>query len=202
MLMSAMINAMRVLTDPQGTGAVTIALPQDVQGEAWDFPESFFMKRTHPLIRTLPDSEMLHKAAYQILDSRNPLLIVGGGCRYSEAGAAIRDFCNEFKLPMAETQAGKSTVTSDFFYNLGGIGVTGNLAANRYVRDCDLVIGLGTRLTDFTTGSKELLAEAKLIQINLSDYHGLKLDALHVKADDENGVGTAGSDSAAASLPS
>ena len=79
MLMSAMINAMRVLSDPQGTGAVTIALPQDVQGEAWDFPESFFKKRIHTLIRTLPDSEMLHKAAYQILDSRHPLLIVGDG---------------------------------------------------------------------------------------------------------------------------
>ena len=183
MLMSAMINAMRVLTDPQGTGAVTIALPQDVQGEAWDFPESFFKKRIHTLIRTLPDSEMLHKAAYQILDSRHPLLIVGGGCRYSEAGARIREFCNEFKLPMAETQAGKSTVTSDFFYNLGGIGVTGNLAANRYVRDCDLILGLGTRLTDFTTGSKELFSQAKLIQINLSDFHGLKMDALPIKAD-------------------
>lgn len=183
MLMSAMINAMRVLSDPQGTGAVTIALPQDVQGEAWDFPESFFKKRIHTLIRTLPDSEMLHKAAYQILDSRHPLLIVGGGCRYSEAGARIREFCNEFKLPMAETQAGKSTVTSDFFYNLGGIGVTGNLAANRYVRDCDLILGLGTRLTDFTTGSKELFSQAKLIQINLSDFHGLKMDALPIKAD-------------------
>lgn len=183
MLMSAMINAMRVLTDPAETGAVTISLPQDVQAEIYDFPLSFFEKRVHLIPRTEPQPEMITKAAYKIIDSRHPMIICGGGCRYSEAQETLIEFCSEFRIPFAETQAGKSAVDSGCFYNLGGLGVTGNSAANQYAAQSDLILGLGTRLSDFTTGSKQLFAPAQIIQVNVSNYDGMKMDALKVTAD-------------------
>ena len=184
-LMTAMINAMRVLTDPADTGAVTIALPQDVQGEVYDFPVYFFQKRIHRIERRLPTEDDLQTAIQLIQSKRKPIIICGGGVRYSEAGDALKRFAETFRIPFGETQAGKSAIESSHPYNLGGIGVTGNLAANRIAREADLVIGVGTKYSDFTTGSKQLFQhpEVDFITINVSEYDSYKLDAVKIVAD-------------------
>ena len=184
-LMSAMINAMRVLTDPAETGAVCIALPQDVQGEAYDFPEYFFKKRVHRITRPLAVQEEFEEALDIIMNKKKPIIICGGGVRYSEAGEALVDFAEEFNIPICETQAGKSAIKSSHPLNLGGIGVTGNLAANMIAKDADLVIGVGTRFSDFTTSSKSLFKnpEVDFITVNVSKFHGGKMDAHKIIGD-------------------
>ncbi|MFC7440295.1 3D-(3,5/4)-trihydroxycyclohexane-1,2-dione acylhydrolase (decyclizing) [Laceyella putida] len=184
-LMAAMINAMRVLTDPADTGAVTIALPQDVQGEAYDFPESFFKKRVHRIERRVPTASDLKDAVELIKGKKKPVIICGGGVRYSEAADSLKRFAEKFNIPYGETQAGKSAIESSHAYNLGGIGVTGNLAANLIAKEADLVIGVGTRYSDFTTGSKQLFQnpEVDFLTINVSEYHAHKLDATKIVAD-------------------
>lgn len=187
-LMSAMLNAMRVLTNPADTGAVTIALPQDVQGEAWDFPASFFEKRVHRIERRQPSVESVKDAVQLIQSKKKPFLIFGGGVRYSEAADAFIAFAEKFNIPFGETQAGKSGVETSHPLNLGGVGVTGNLAANTIAKDTDLIIGVGTRFTDFTTGSKHLFAKADVLTINISEFHASKLDAVKVVADAKAGL--------------
>ncbi|ASA24824.1 3D-(3,5/4)-trihydroxycyclohexane-1,2-dione acylhydrolase (decyclizing) [Paenibacillus donghaensis] len=189
-LMTALLNAMRVLTDQADTGAVTIALPQDVQGEAWDYPLEFFCKRIHRIVSRLPHPDEIAAAAELIAGKQRPLLVCGGGVRYADAGADLRAFAERFAIPFGETQAGKSAVASDCVYNLGGIGVTGNGSANALAAEADLVIGVGTRFTDFTTGSKSLFAhpEAEFLTINASPYHAAKLDALAVVCDAAEGL--------------
>ncbi|MBF0705351.1 3D-(3,5/4)-trihydroxycyclohexane-1,2-dione acylhydrolase (decyclizing) [Alkalihalobacillus hwajinpoensis] len=184
-LMTAMLNAMRVLTNPAETGAVTIALPQDVQGEAYDYPESFFKKRVHRLNRKQPSETELNEAVQLIRSKKKPLIICGGGVRYSEAGDTLKAFAEKYHIPFAETQAGKSAVESTHSYNLGGVGVTGNKAANDLAREADLVIGVGTRFSDFTTSSKQLFqhTDVSFLNINLSDYHANKFDATTLVAD-------------------
>lgn len=184
-LMTAMLNAMRVLTNPADTGAVTIALPQDVQGEAYDYPESFFKKRVHRLNRKQPSETELNEAVQLIRSKKKPLIICGGGVRYSEAGDTLKAFAEKYHIPFAETQAGKSAVESTHSYNLGGVGVTGNKAANDLAREADLVIGVGTRFSDFTTSSKQLFqhTDVSFLNINLSDYHANKFDATTLVAD-------------------
>ncbi|MCL2494049.1 MAG: 3D-(3,5/4)-trihydroxycyclohexane-1,2-dione acylhydrolase (decyclizing) [Oscillospiraceae bacterium] len=183
-LMSAMIHAMRVLTDPAQTGAVCIALPQDVQGEAHNFPESFFARRMHRIDRPLPTGWALVEAIELIEAAKRPLIICGGGVRYSEAGEALTAFCETCKIPFAETQAGKSAAPASSAYNLGGIGVTGNSAANTLAKQADLVISIGSRLSDFTTSSKWLFNEnCKFLNINLSKFHAQKLDAAYLIGD-------------------
>jgi 3D-(3,5/4)-trihydroxycyclohexane-1,2-dione acylhydrolase (decyclizing) len=184
-LMSACIDAMRVLTDPAETGAVTIALPQDVQGEAYDYPMEFFEKRVHHLDRRMPSAGEIERAVRLIRTRARPLVICGGGVRYSEAGAALAAFCEGCGIPFAETQAGKGVLPWDHPLNLGGIGVTGGLAANRYAREADLVIAVGTRLGDFTTGSKELFADpgAAVLSINVNAFDARKMNALSVVGD-------------------
>ena len=184
-LMSAMINAVRVLTDPADTGAVTVALPQDVQGEAYDYPESFFQKRVHRIERRLPTSAMIAEAAEAVKKSKKPVMICGGGVRYSEAAEAFRKFAEEFNIPFTETQAGKSAITWDHPLNLGGGGTTGNLAANTISQEADLVIGVGTRYTDFTTASKWIFQNEAVrhININIALFDSYKLDAVRVTAD-------------------
>jgi len=184
-LMTAMINGMRVLTDPVETGAVTICLPQDVQGEAYDFPSYFFKERIHRIDRRYPSEASLQDALEMISRKRKPIIICGGGVRYSEAGETLRAFAEKFNIPFGETQAGKGTVISAHGLNLGGIGVTGNSAANEIAREADLVIGIGTRFTDFTTGSKSVFAneEVEFLTINVSEFHAGKLDATKVVAD-------------------
>jgi len=183
-LMSALVHAMRVLTDPAITGAVCIALPQDVQGEAYDWPESFFEKRVHRIDRPLPTAEALDEAVTLIKSAQRPLIICGGGVRYSEAGEALVKFCEAAKIPFGETQAGKSATPASCTYNLGGIGVTGNSAANTLAKQADLIISIGTRLSDFTTSSKWLFSEnCKFLSVNLNKFHAQKLDAAYLLGD-------------------
>ena len=183
-LMSAMLSAMRALTDPANTGAVCVAMPQDVEGEAYDYPESFFAKRVHRLARREPEAEAIAEAAEIIKNAKRPMLICGGGVRYSEAHEEFKRFAEAAGIPFAETQAGKSAVVWDHPLNLGGVGVTGCSAANEIAREADVVIGVGTRYTDFTTASKWLFREdAKFVNINVSEFQALKLDALPVVAD-------------------
>jgi 3D-(3,5/4)-trihydroxycyclohexane-1,2-dione acylhydrolase (decyclizing) len=189
-LMTAMLHAVRVLTDPAETGAVTIALPQDVQAEAYDYPESFFKKRVHTFIRRKPDELELKQVVALFKNKKKPLIICGGGVRYSDAGEALDRFARAFGIPFAETQAGKSALPSTHPLNLGGIGVTGNLAANRIAKEADLVIGVGTRFTDFTTGSKQLFQNRHVdfVTLNISDFHASKLDAVKMVADAKAGL--------------
>ena len=183
-LMSAMLNAMRALTDPANTGAVCVAMPQDVEGEAYDYPESFFAKRVHRLARREPEAEVIAEAAEIVKNAKRPMLICGGGVRYSEAHEEFKHFAETTGIPFAETQAGKSAIVWDHPLNLGGVGVTGCSAANEIAREADVVIGVGTRYTDFTTASKWLFREdAKFVNINVSEFQALKLDALPVVAD-------------------
>ncbi|MBZ9606974.1 3D-(3,5/4)-trihydroxycyclohexane-1,2-dione acylhydrolase (decyclizing) [Clostridium estertheticum] len=184
-LMSAMINAMRVLTDEGDTGAVCIALPQDVQGEAYDYPEYFFKKRVHRIERRKATDLEIEDAISLIARKKKPLIICGGGAKYSEAGEELKKFAQEFNIPIAETQAGKSAVESTLYLNLGGIGVTGTLAANIIAKDADLIIGLGTKFTDFTTASKGLFKndEVEFLTINTSKYNATKMDATKVVGD-------------------
>ncbi|MEH7479945.1 3D-(3,5/4)-trihydroxycyclohexane-1,2-dione acylhydrolase (decyclizing) [Neobacillus drentensis] len=192
-LMSALLNAMRVLTNPVDTGAVTIALPQDVQGEAWDYPERFFDKRVHRIERRQPSTESIRDAVKLIQTKKKPFLILGGGVRYSEAANSFLQFAEKFHIPFGETQAGKSGVESNHPLNLGGLGVTGNSAANSIAQEADLIIAVGTRFTDFTTASKQLFGDAEILTINISEFHAAKLDAVKVVADAKAGLEMIGS---------
>jgi len=191
-LLSAGLNAMRVLTDPADTGAVTLALPQDVQGEAYDYPAEFFEKRVHHLERRSPTEGELRRAVAMIRASRRPLLICGGGVRYSEAARELKSFCARFRVPFAETQAGKGVLPWDNPWNLGGIGVTGGLAANRIAGQADLLIAVGTRLGDFTTASKWLFRNPSLrvLGLNVAPFDAGKLNALPVVADARAALGS------------
>ena len=183
-LMSAMLNAMRVLTDPADTGAVCVALPQDVEGEAYDYPLSFFEKRVHVIDTRPPVKEAVEEAAAAIRAAKRPLLICGGGVRYAEAHEEFRAFAEAFRIPFGETQAGKSAIVWDHPLNAGGIGVTGSSAANRLAKQADLIIGVGTRYTDFTTSSKWLFREdARFVNISISPFQAKKMDAVPVLAD-------------------
>lgn len=184
-LMSACINALRVLTDPAETGAVTLSLPQDVQGEAWDFPDDFFQKRVHRLDRRPPAPEQLDDALALLSRKRKPLIVLGGGVKYAEAGEALRAFAERYQIPFAETQAGKGTIVSDHPLNAGGVGETGCLAANRLAKEADLVIGIGTRYTDFTTASKWIFQhpDVTFLNVNVSRFDSYKLDGVQLLAD-------------------
>ena len=183
-LMSACLNAFRALTDPANTGAVCLAMPQDVEGEAYDYPESFLAKRVWRLERRPATEEALRDAAAAIRAARKPMLVCGGGVRYSEAHKEFREFAEKTGIPFGETQAGKSALEWTHPLNLGGLGVTGCSAANEIAKEADLIIGVGTRYTDFTTASKSLVREdAKFVNINVSEFQALKLDAIPVVAD-------------------
>lgn len=184
-LMSAAIHAMRVLTDPAETGAVTLALPQDVQAEAYDYPDYFLQKRVHRIDRRLPTPAMLGDAQALMQRKRTPLIICGGGVKYAGANAALQAFAERFAIPFAETQAGKSAIVSAHPLNMGGIGETGCLAANLLAPQADLIIGIGTRYTDFTTSSKSLFQhpEVEFLNLNVSPCDALKLDGVQLIAD-------------------
>jgi 3D-(3,5/4)-trihydroxycyclohexane-1,2-dione acylhydrolase (decyclizing) len=184
-LMSACIQAMRVLTDPADTGAVVLALPQDVQAEAYEYPNYFFKKRVHRIERRPATEEMIHDAVKLISRKKKPMLICGGGVRYSEAADTFKHFAEKFNIPYGETQAGKSAIVWNHELNLGGIGETGSLAANTIAKEADLVIGVGTRYTDFTTSSKWLFQhpEVEFININVAEFDAYKLDAVKIVAD-------------------
>ena len=185
MVMTALINAMRVLTDPAETGACCIALPQDVEGESYDFPKYFFKKRVHRIVRQVAAPEELDDIAEVIREAKKPLVIVGGGVKYSGAGETVEKFCEEFRIPFGETQSGKSACVSSHPYCLGGIGVTGTSASNIIAKDADVVIAIGSRLSDFTTSSKWLYQnpDVKFVTINNSRYHAYKMDAVKAVGD-------------------
>ncbi len=182
-LMSTLQQAMRVLTDPAETGAVCVALSQDVEGESYDYPDYFFQKKIHRIRRPAPVAADLEELASLICQSQRPMVICGGGVRYSEAGATLEKFCEAFHIPFGETQAGKSACRSSHPMNLGGVGVTGNLAANTIARKADLIIAIGTRLSDFTTGSKELYGHTKMVSVNIGAFDAAKMDATMVIGD-------------------
>lgn len=184
-LMTAMLNAFRVLTDPAETGTVTICLPQDAEGEAYDYPVSFFEKRVHYITRRIPTAGELERGAEMVRAAKKPLLICGGGVLYSEAGEALRAFAENHGIPFAETQAGKSAIAWNHPLNLGGVGVSGTLAANRTAAEADLVISVGTRLSDFTTSSKWQFRnpEARFLSINVCAFDAYKMNAKQIIAD-------------------
>ncbi len=184
-LITALPEAMRVLTSPVETGAVTLALPQDVQAEAFDYPEALFEKRTWTISRPRPDETLLKTAAQWIRASRAPLIIAGGGVIYSEATEALARFADRTGIPVAETQAGKGSLHYDNPLSLGAMGVTGTPGANITARETDLVIGIGTRYSDFTTASKTAFQNARVrfININIAGFDAHKQAALPIVAD-------------------
>jgi len=188
-LMTAAIHAMRVLTDPADTGAVCLAMPQDVEGEAYDYPVSFLRRRVWHMDRRVPTASQIERAAELIRGSKRPLVIAGGGVRYSFAGDALKTFCETTGIPFSETQAGKSVLPWNHPLNLGGIGVTGGQAANVIARDADCIIAVGTRLTDFTTSSKWLFrGDAKVVSINICPFDAVKMDGEPIICDALEGL--------------
>jgi 3D-(3,5/4)-trihydroxycyclohexane-1,2-dione acylhydrolase (decyclizing) len=184
-LLTALPEAMRVLTSPAETGAVTLSLPQDTQAEACDYPAAFFDERTWRIPRARGDAESLARAAEAIRASRRPLIVAGGGVLYSEATDALRHFAERTGIAVAETQAGKSAMAWDHPLSLGAVGVTGTLPANQFARETDLVLGIGTRFSDFTTMSKTAFANpaVRFVTINVSEFDAYKHAALPVIAD-------------------
>src|SRR5262249_5083915 len=153
---TALPRAMSVLTDPAECGPVTLAMCQDVQAEAYDYPEAFFEPRVWATRRPEPDRDELEQAVELIRKARKPLIISGGGVLYAEAEQALVDFADAHGIPVAETQAGKSAMPVDHRMSMGSVGVTGTSAANELAREADLILAVGTRLQDFTTGSRAL----------------------------------------------
>ncbi len=184
-LMTSAINAMRVLTNPADTGAVTLCLPQDVQGEAYDYPVSFFEKRVHRVRRIDIDEHDLNAAIDLIRSKKKPLVICGGGVRYSDAEKELVEFCEKFNIPFSETQAGKGIIPWTHDLNLGGGGICGTLAANRLAKEADVIIAVGTRLNDFVTSSKGAYQnkDVDILTININDADGYKMNATSIIAD-------------------
>lgn len=188
-LMTACLNAMRVLTDPADTGAVCLAMPQDVEGEAYDYPEHFLAKRVWHMDRRPISASQLERATKLIKSAKKPIIVCGGGVRYSEAEKELQEFAEKYNIPIGETQAGKGIIDWKHPLNLGGIGVTGGKAANVIARDADLVIGVGTRFSDFTTSSKWLFNEnRKVLGINVCPFDAYKMDAEAIIADAKEAI--------------
>jgi len=189
-LVSAFNRAMQVLTDPAECGPVTLALCQDVQAEAWDWPESLFVERVWTLRRPPPDERQLAETLRVLRAARRPLIVCGGGFLYSEAGNELRAFCERHEVPNTETQAGKSALPGSHPLNLGGIGVTGTAAANALAADADVILAVGTRLQDFTTGSATLFRSPghRLIGLNVQPFDAFKHGASPLIADAREGL--------------
>ncbi len=180
-----LVEAMRVLTSPAQTGAVTLALPQDVQSEAWDYPAEMFEKRVWHIARPEPERAVVARAAKMIRAAKRPVIVAGGGVIYSDAVAALAQFASRTGIPVGETQAGKGSLPFDHSQNLGAIGVTGTPGANIAAREADLVIAIGTRLSDFTTASKTAFQNpsVRFININVNETDAYKHAGLPVIAD-------------------
>jgi 3D-(3,5/4)-trihydroxycyclohexane-1,2-dione acylhydrolase (decyclizing) len=184
-LIPSALEAMRVLTSQAETGAVTLALPQDTQAQAYDYPEDFLAQRVWHIARPVPDAAALDRAAQMIKTARRPLIVAGGGTIYSDATAALRRLVERTGIPVAETQAGKGSISYDHPSSLGAVGVTGTFAANRVAREADLVIGVGTRWTDFTTASKTAFQypDVRFVNLNILDFDAAKLAGLPLVGD-------------------
>jgi 3D-(3,5/4)-trihydroxycyclohexane-1,2-dione acylhydrolase (decyclizing) len=184
-VLTSLPEAMRVLVSPAETGAVTLALPQDVQAEAFDFPEEFFRKRVWTIPRTRCDVELLQQAANWIHRAKQPLIVAGGGVLYSEASRALASFAEATGMPVCETQAGKGSLAFDHPQEVGAVGVTGTPGANILAREADLVIGIGTRYSDFTSASKTAFQNpaVRFININVAEFDSHKHFALALTGD-------------------
>jgi 3D-(3,5/4)-trihydroxycyclohexane-1,2-dione acylhydrolase (decyclizing) len=184
-LMPAVLSAMRVLTNQAETGAVTLALPQDVQAEACDYPEEFFEKRVWRVGRPVPETELVEDAAFLVREAGRPMIVSGGGAIYSEATGALRRLAERTGIPVAETQAGKGSMPYDHPLALGAVGATGTSAANRAAREADLVIGVGTRWSDFTTASKTAFQNpnVRFVNMNVADFDAHKHAGLALVGD-------------------
>ena len=184
-IMTALPRALAVLTDPASCGPATLALCQDVQAEAFDYPDAFFAPRLWRIRRPPPDPKELAAAADAVRAADAPLIIAGGGVHYAEATDALAAFAERHRIPVAETQAGKSALPDDHKLNLGAIGVTGTAAANRMAERADLVLAVGTRLSDFTTGSRALFGNpaCRMVALNVQPFDASKHGALPLVAD-------------------
>jgi 3D-(3,5/4)-trihydroxycyclohexane-1,2-dione acylhydrolase (decyclizing) len=184
-LPGALLAAMRVLTDPAETGAVTLCFPQDVQAEAYDWPTELFKKRVWHVARPLPERSVLEAAAEIIRSAERPLIVAGGGVTYSRAQEALANFCEATGIPMGQSQAGKGTLVYDHPQCLGAIGSTGTTAANAIAREADVVIGIGTRYSDFTTASRTAFQDpgVRFVNINVAGIDAIKNAGLVVQAD-------------------
>ncbi len=184
-IITALPEAMRVLTSPSETGAVVLAMPQDVQADAFDYPVELFERRVWTIPRQRGDAHILHKAVEWIKMAQKPLLIAGGGVHYSEANDALAHFAELTGIPVTETQAGKGALRYDHPQELGAMGVTGTPGANILAREADLIIGVGTRYSDFTTASKTAFQndDVRFVNINVCEFDAFKHNALPVVAD-------------------
>jgi 3D-(3,5/4)-trihydroxycyclohexane-1,2-dione acylhydrolase (decyclizing) len=189
-LPAALLGALRVLTDPAETGAATIALPQDVQAEAYDWPEELFARRVWHLARPVPEPAALDRAVEIIRSARRPLLIAGGGVQYSRATAALRAFAEATGVPVADTQAGKGALAWDHPQAVGGVGATGSPVANALARDADVVIGVGTRYSDFTTASRTAFQHpgVRFVNLNVAALDAAKHGGAMLLADARTGL--------------
>lgn len=189
-LIPSMLNAMRVLTDPAETGAVTVCLPQDVQAEAYDWPVELFARRVWHVARPVPEPAALARAAEVVRSAKRPVLIAGGGTIYSEASAALAAFAEATGIAVLDTQAGKGAIPFDHPCAAGGVGSTGNDAANALAADADVVIGVGTRYTDFTTASRTVFKDpdVRFVNINVKAFDAAKHGAQMVVADAREGL--------------
>ena len=189
-LISSALAAMRVLTDPAETGAVCLCLPQDVQAEAWDWPEDFFGRRVWRVRRPAPEPDVLADAADLLHGARRPLIVSGGGTIYAEATEALRELVEATGIPVAETQAGKGSLPYDHPSSVGAIGATGTTAANALAREADVVLGIGTRWSDFTTASRTIFAnpEVRFVNLNVAPVDAFKQSALPLVADARAGI--------------
>ncbi|HXK02608.1 MAG TPA: 3D-(3,5/4)-trihydroxycyclohexane-1,2-dione acylhydrolase (decyclizing), partial [Verrucomicrobiae bacterium] len=184
-LITALPEVMRVLTSPSDCGAVTLALPQDVQAEAYEYPEELFRKRVWLIRRPEPDAVSFARAVEAIRASKRPMVVAGGGVLFSEASEALSKFCAATGIPVGETQAGKGSLAWDHPQCMGAIGATGTLAANRLAHDADLVIGVGTRYSDFTTASMTAFQNpaVRFVNINTAEFDAFKVGAIPLVAD-------------------
>jgi len=189
-LLSSALAAMRVLTDPVETGAVTLALPQDVQAEAFDWPEDFFARRVWRVRRPLPEDDVVAAAAELLRRAERPLVVAGGGVIYAEATDALRDLVEATGVPVAETQAGKGSLPYDHPCAVGAIGATGTTAANALARAADVVLGVGTRWSDFTTASRTIFADpgVRFVNLNVAPVDAFKHTGLPLVADARLGL--------------
>jgi 3D-(3,5/4)-trihydroxycyclohexane-1,2-dione acylhydrolase (decyclizing) len=187
-LPSSLLAAMRVLTDPAETGAVTLALPQDVQAEAYDWPAELFAPRVWHVPRPVPEPAALARAVETLRRARRPLIVAGGGVIYSEATDALREFAEAGGIPVAETQAGKGSLPYDHPLAVGAIGATGTTAANVLAREADIVLGIGTRYTDFTSASRTAFPHATFVNVNVTAFDAAKHAGIAITADAREAV--------------
>jgi 3D-(3,5/4)-trihydroxycyclohexane-1,2-dione acylhydrolase (decyclizing) len=187
-LLVSLPAALRVLLDPADCGPATLAMPQDVQTEAYDYPAEFFRKRIHRIRRPFPDAEELNTAAKLIRAAKKPIIVAGGGVKYALAEKRLAAFAAARGIPVAETQAGKGSLAWDHPCNMGAVGVTGTGAANTLASRADLVLAIGTRLGDFATGSRALFGAATLVQLNVAAFDAAKHGALSLVADADAGL--------------